>query len=228
MHLVIVIPAYNEDRVISDVIEAIPKAIKKITKITPLVIDDNSKDATAKQAKKSGAVCIRHEMNLGTGGAILTGIEAAKHMKADIVVTMDGDGQHDPHDIRALIQPIIQDNADVVLGSRLMSKQNKNMPTHRTVGNKLLNLATFLLCGLWVSDSQSGYKALSRKSLDIMQLSSSGYEFHSEIIGEIKRNHLRYKEVPISTIYTTYSKSKAQPALNAINIVLGLLSRGMR
>jgi glycosyltransferase involved in cell wall biosynthesis len=228
MHLVIVIPAYNESRVIGEVISGIPRAIKKISQITPLVIDDNSQDKTAHIARKNGAVCIRHKMNLGTGGAILTGLEAARRMKADIIVTMDSDGQHDPRDIRALIQPIIRDESDVVLGSRLLMKKNKEMPAVRLVGNKLLNAVTYVFSGLWVSDSQSGYKALSRKALEDMKLSTSGYEFHSEVIGEIKRNKLRYKEVPITTIYTKYSKSRAQPALNAINIVFGLITRTIR
>lgn len=227
MHLAIIIPAYNEAKVIGSVIDSLPKSLPKITKITPLVIDDHSMDKTATVARVHGAKYIRHAMNLGAGGATITGLEAAKQMKADITITLDADGQHDPKDIARLIKPIIKKECDVVIGSRLLRKDG-NMPHYKRFGNTLLNLVTYIFFQIWVTDSQSGFKAFSSNALDKIRLSSNGYEFCSEIIGEIKRNQLSYKEIPISTIYTSYSKSKGQPALNAINIFFGLLLRGLR
>lgn len=227
MHLVIIIPAYNEAKVIGNVIDSLPKKLPKITKITPLVIDDHSKDRTGRIARSHGARCIRHAMNLGAGGATITGLEAAKQLKADIAVTIDADGQHDPQDIAHLIEPITKKECEVVIGSRLLDTHG-NMPRYKRFGNTLLNLVTYIFFRIWVTDSQSGFKAFSSKAIEKIRLSSNGYEFSSEIIGEIKRNQLTYKEVPISTIYTNYSKSKGQPALNAINIFFGLLLRGLR
>ncbi len=227
MHLAIVIPAYNEATVIGQVLDGLPKQLKKITKITPIVVDDFSKDNTYDVAKAHGAKTIRHPMNLGAGGATITGFELAKRLKADLIVTMDADGQHDPNDIEKIIRPIIQRHYDVVIGSRL-KRQLAGMPRYKIVGNFLLNLVTFLFFAIWVTDSQSGFKAFSKRAIDTMRISSCGYEFCSEIIGEIKRHHLRYIEIPITVIYTKYSRKKGQHALNAINIFFGLLSRSFR
>lgn len=226
MHLAVVIPAYNEGRVIGSVLETIPDALPAIGKVTPIVVDDNSSDDTGMVAEKAGAVCIRHELNLGAGGATVTGFEAAKQLGADIVVTMDADGQHDAAEIERLIRPIVNGETDVVIGSRLKAVSG-DMPLYKMVGNNLLNAVTFAFFRIWVSDSQSGFKALSRPALDKITLSTSGYEFCSEFVGQIKKHQLRYQEVPISTIYTDYSRAKGQLALNAVNIVLGLLLRGL-
>lgn len=227
MHIVVVIPAYNESKVIGAVVAGLPRKLKGVTKVTPVVVDDNSRDNTAEEARANGAICVQHKMNLGAGGATITGFEAAKRLKADIVVTFDGDGQHDPGDMQRLIAPIVGGEADVVLGSRMVGK-TKGMPFYKIIGNNLLNIVTFVFFGIWVSDSQSGYKAFSRAALDKIELATSGYEFCSEIIGQIKIKRLRYREVPISTIYTEYSRSKGQLALNAVNIVLGLLLRNIK
>lgn len=227
MHLVVIIPAYNESQVIAQVLAAIPKQISGISRITPLVIDDNSTDATKEIAQTCGALCIRHEANLGAGGATITGLEAAKRLKADIVVTLDGDNQHDPREMVHLIAPLLQKKTDVVIGSRLLNA-SKAMPFHKKIGNNLLNVVTFAFFRIWVTDSQSGYKAFSRRALHRIHLSTNGYEFCSEIIGQIREKRLRFQEIPITTIYTDYSKAKGQLALNAINIVLGLMIRYIR
>ena len=227
LKLVVVIPAYNEAKVISEVISAIPKKLSGVSEITTLVVDDHSLDNTRELAEKAGAKSIRHKINLGAGGATITGLEAAKRLGADIIVTMDADGQHKGEDMTTLIEPILQGDADVVLGSR-MKQTDRAMPSYKVLGNNLLNIVTFLFFGIWVSDSQSGYKAFSKEALKKIKLSANGYEYCSEIIGEIKKRRLKYKEVTIQTIYTPYSKSKGQLALNAINIVLGLLTRGIR
>ncbi len=227
MRLAIVIPAYNEGRVVRHVVETLPKHLPGVSTIIPIVVDDNSSDDTCAQAELAGALCIHHEANLGAGGATVTGLEAAKELKVDIVVTMDADGQHDPIDMERIIRPIVAGEADVVLGSRLLSL-SKEMPLHKRFGNYVLNGVTYLFSQTWVTDSQSGYKAFSARALQAIELRTRGYEFCSEIIGEIKRKKLSFKEVPIATIYTDYSKSKGQLTLNALNIVLGLLLRNVR
>ncbi len=227
MRLAIVIPAYNEGTVIQDVVASMPKHLQGVSKIVPIVVDDNSSDNTRQQAEAAGALCIHHEANLGAGGATITGLEAAKSLDIDIVVTMDADGQHSPSDMERIIEPILKNKADVVLGSRMLVASSE-MPVYKRFGNNLLNIVTFLFSRTWVSDSQSGYKAFSRKALQSIELRTTGYEFCSEIVGEIHRKKLRFQEVPITTIYTDYSKAKGQLALNAVNIVLGLLLRSIR
>lgn len=227
MHLAVVIPAYNEAKVLGDVLNRLPKRVYGVRKITAIVIDDNSSDDTSGVAKSCGAMCVRHQMNLGAGGATITGFEAAKQINADIIVTMDGDAQHDPEEIKDLIRPILKGEADVVLGSRLMTTAG-NMSHFKRFGNNLMNVITFAFFRIWVTDSQSGYKAFSRRAVEKLELRTSGYEFCSEIIGEIKRHRMVCREIPISTIYTDYSKAKGQLAINGVNIILGLALRKLR
>jgi glycosyltransferase involved in cell wall biosynthesis len=197
------IPAYNEERVIFEVIQDIQKAgYRKI-----LVVDDGSSDQTYMEAKRAGAVALRHMINRGKGAAAKTSIEAAKVLGADIVVTMDGDGQHNPADINKMIK-LIEEGHDVVLGTRL--KNPKGMPKHKILANYLGNFFTGIIFGLWVTDSQSGFRAYSRKAMGLIDTRTDRYEYDSEVIREIKRNKLKYAEIPIEVRYTDYSMNKQQ------------------
>lgn len=225
MKLAIVIPAYNEEKIITTVIKKIPKKIPGISKIDIIVVDDGSKDKTAILAKKSGAKVFSHLVNQGVGAATITGFEAAKKIKADIVITLDADGQHDSKEITRLIKPILEKKADIVLGSR--NFQVKKMPLIKIIGNLVMSWLTFVLYNLWIRDSQSGFKAISKGALEQIKLISSGYEICSELVGEIKRLNLRYIEVPVKTIYTPYSKKRGQIALNGINILTRLITKAI-
>lgn len=225
MNLVIIIPAFNEEKTIARVVRAIPRKIKGIRQIIILVIDDGSDDSTEVFAHKSGAQVIRHNINQGVGAATITGLEAAKILGADVVVTMDSDGQHDASEIPKLVTPVIQKKCDVTIGTRTFSR--KTMPFLKIFGNLVMNWLTFAIYNLWINDSQSGYKAISANALSKMRLVSSGYEVCSEIIGEIKRLKLRYQEIPVKTIYTPYSKKRGQFALNGINIIIKLIVRAI-
>ena len=199
----IVIPAHNEATVIADVI----KGIKKAGFENVIIIDDGSRDNTQEVAKNAGALALRHRINRGKGAAVKTGLVVAQKQNAKIVVTMDGDGQHDRMDIQEVISPILAKEADVVLGTRLFD--SKNISIYKVVANKIANILTHVLTGLWVSDSQSGFRAFDAKALDVMTHVGDKYEYDSEIIRQIARNHLKYKEVPIRVYYTDYSKGKA-------------------
>jgi glycosyltransferase involved in cell wall biosynthesis len=223
--VVVAIPAYNEAAVIGAVVRSIPGRIGAM-EVRTLVVDDGSTDDTAAVARASGAEVVRHIVNLGVGAATRTGLRAAKAMGADVVVTLDGDGQHDPEEIPALVQCLVDNNYDVVIGSRIL--QPKGMPPSRFAANLLLNAITFVVYGKVVSDSQSGFKAFSRSALDIIELDAAGYEICSEIIGEIVRNRLNYKSLPIKAVYTPYSRAKGQHFLNGLNLILQVLSRMMR
>jgi len=200
----IVIPVYNEAKVIKNIINHI--AVVGYTNI--IAIDDGSTDSSSSEIQKTAAVYIRHRLNRGKGAAIKTGLAAAKQQGADIVVTMDSDGQHTPHDIAHLIQPILAGQAEVALGIRL--KNRIQMPWHKKISNAIADEVTYLTSGIRVHDSQSGFRAYSHRALELINTRSDRYEFESEIIREIARYQLSYKEVPITTIYTNYASRKPQ------------------
>ena len=203
MKIFIVIPAYNEEKVIQDVIREVRGAGYQ----NILVVDDGSSDNTqAKAAELIGKLALRHKINRGKGGATKTGIEAAKLLGADIIVTIDGDGQHDPVDIAKLIEPIKQQHCDVVLGTRLLAP--KGMPAWKIAANHFGNFCTWLLFGLWVTDSQSGFRAYSRHAAEVINTRADRYEYDSEVIREIYIYKLKFKEIPIAVRYTDYSMGK--------------------
>ncbi len=225
MTLAIIIPVFNEEKTIAKVLKAIPKKIAGIVKKMIFVVDDGSIDATAKIAKRAGVEVLPHLINRGVGAATITGFEAAKIIGADVILTIDGDGQHDPSEISKIVDLILKKNYDVVIGSRTLN--HYEMPILKSIGNFLLNWITFVFYGLWVSDSQSGFKGFSKNAVAKFRLNSQGYEICSEIIGEIKRLKLRYTELPIQTIYTPYSKKRGQYPLNAINIIIKLIVKAV-
>ena len=215
----IVIPAYNEEKVIGQVIDTIAK--EGFSSI--IVVDDGSKDNTAAAAGNRGALVLRHQLNRGKGAATRTGIEAAISLGADIVVTIDGDGQHDPKEIKSLIEPIINNEYEVVLGSRTLETQT--MPAYKVLHNKIANGITKLYSGISVQDSQSGFRAYSKHACMFLDTKSDSYEYESEIIRLIATHRLSYKEMPISTLYTRYSTSKLhkQDISNGIRTVYKMI-----
>ncbi|MDH4358780.1 MAG: glycosyltransferase family 2 protein [Candidatus Berkelbacteria bacterium] len=226
MHLAIIISAYNEEKVIGRVINALPHKIRGIHKISAIAVNDGSADGTIGEIKKTKAKLINHVVNLGYGSATKTGLEAAKKIGADIAVTLDGDGQHDPKDIRKVIEPVLKKEADLVIGTRLI--RSRGMPAIKKFGNIFLNLVTYILSGYLVSDSQSGFRAFSRGFLKKIKLSAMGYEICSETIIEAARFHARVQEIPIRVIYSKYSKKKGQSILNGLYIVSKLISHRLR
>jgi glycosyltransferase involved in cell wall biosynthesis len=221
----VVIPARNEAPIIAAVLANVPAEIRSF-KVLPLVIDDGSDDDTMRAAQRAGAHVVRHITNLGVGAATITGFRAGLQLGADVIVTMDADGQHDPREITTLVEALIDGPFDVVIGSRLLTPGG--MPISRLAANLLLNAATFLVYGKIVSDSQSGFKAFTRRAAAKMELNCAGYEICSEIVGEIYRNDFRYKSIPVRAVYTPYSRSKGQPFLNGVNLILGLFERLVR
>ena len=217
----IVLPAYNEETVIKKVINELRK--NKYENI--IVVDDGSQDNTSLVAQKAGAVVARHFINRGAGAATKTGLEAALRCGADIVVTMDADGQNSSQDIDLLLKPIENDQFEVVIGSRLKNRQG--MPVIRIFFNFIGNFITWLLFGLWVSDSQSGFKAFSKKAVQKINILTNGYEFCSEIIREIRFNNLKYCEVPIRVKYSAYSMAKGQSLAKGFNTLFKLILRSL-
>lgn len=200
----IVIPAYNEESSLGGVI----KNLKKKGYENIIVVNDGSRDNTSKIAKKTGVIVYDLLINCGLGVALKTGIDSAIIYGADVIVTFDSDGQHNPNDIKRIVKPLLKNETEFVIGSRLLDK--RQMPFLRTIGNRGLDLVTFLLFGIWVTDTQSGLRGFSKKAAQKIRITSERMEVSSEIIKEIKRNKLKFKQVPIKTIYTKYSLEHGQ------------------
>lgn len=203
MRLAVVVPAYNEEKTVGEVVRSLRPAAGLV-----LVVDDGSTDRTAAVAAAAGGEVYRHLINRGLGAALGTGIAAAVGLDADIVVTFDADGQHKVEDIARLIEPIRLGAADVAIGCRVADR--KRMPVSRRLANWIGNALTFALFGLWVKDSQSGLRAFSRRAAEELDIKTDRMEVSSEIIQEIKRHGWRLAEVPIQPVYTEYSLSKGQ------------------
>jgi glycosyltransferase involved in cell wall biosynthesis len=221
-HVIIVIPAYNEERSIIAVI----RGLKQQGFATLIVVDDGSSDLTSDLARQEGVILLRHILNRGLGGALGTGISAALRLGAELIVTFDADGQHDPNDIGRLLKPIENGEADVVIGSRMLAPIG--MPYSRRLANWTANLVTYLLFQVWTTDSQSGLRAFSRQAVTRMQLLTSGMEVSSEIIAETVKNRLKWKEVPVKAIYTDYSLSKGQSFKVGIKTLMRLILAKVR
>ncbi len=225
MKVLIVIPAYNEELMIAGVLRGLPRYLEGIGKIGIVVVNDGSRDKTCEIARKQNVLVISHLLNRGLGAALATGFAFAKNENADIVVSFDADGQHRAEDIPKIINPILRGEADVVIGSRLIGKTT--MPWPRKIVNKISNAITFFLFGIWTSDSQSGFRAFSKKAITSIRLRTQRMEVSSEIFKEIKRNKLSVKEVSIPAIYTEYSLRKGQKLTNAYSVfwklILGII-----
>lgn len=224
--LFIVIPAFNESAVIYKILKSLPRKINGISDLNIIVIDDGSSDNTYNEASRAKVPIVKHTINRGVGAATKTGLELAKRQKADIVITFDADGQHDPKDLSKLIQPILKNRADLVIGSRF--KKVQKMPKDRLILNWMANLATLAIFGVFSTDSQSGLRAFSKKALDFIDIKSDRMEFSSEVLLEAKKNKLRVKEVPVKAIYTSYSRNKGQKNTNAIPIFTRFLVKFLR
>lgn len=218
---IIVIPAFNEARTIAEVVRGASKFADRV-----IVVDDGSRDETGNLAKEAGALVVRHAVNRGVGAAIGTGIEAAVRLGADAVVTMDADGQHRPEDAGRVFDRLAKGDVEFVMGSRLKKGDEPgNMPLHRVLLNTVGNVLTFLLFGVWVTDSQCGLRGLSHKAARTIELRTSGMESISEFIKEMKDKRWRHDEVAIKAIYTDYSMSKGQNFFLGIKVALKLIFR---
>ena len=192
---IVCIPAYNEEIKINDVVKkSLPHADKVI------VCDDGSTDDTAALAKKAGAIVISHETNQGYGAAISTLFDYCRKNNAEIMVTLDGDGQHNPDQIPDLINVILKHKVDVVIGSRSL-KDDKNLPSYRKTGIKIITSTINSATNLKVTDSQSGFRAYSKEAIDLIHPTESGMAVSTEILVKISKNGLSIAEVPIKVSY---------------------------
>jgi len=198
MKLVIVIPAYNEEENIEKAVMSIPRKINGVDKVEVLVINDGSADKTADMALNGGAnKVVSHTRNIGVGAAFMTGIRNAILMNADIVVTIDADSQFDSKQIPELIVPILNKQLDVVIGSRFDSSVPKNIPRIKLIGNKIFSKLVSWVIGQKLSDTQTGFRAYSKKSL--MNISVvNNFTYTQEVLIDLKFKGIQIGEIPVT------------------------------
>jgi len=211
------IPAFNEEHIIFNVISECKEYVDKV-----IVCDDGSNDSTYELAKKAGAVVLRHDKNLGKGAALKSLFTYCRKINADIIVTIDGDGQFLSKEINDLMQPILNENSDIVIGNRF--SYNHEMPSYRKVGNKILDKITNLAAELPFEDTQSGFRAYSRKALESITFSVSGFGVDAEILIDASRKNLKISEVPVYVIYNTGGKTSTKnPISHTTSVVTSLI-----
>ena len=197
MKIIIGIPAFNEEKNIASI-------ITKLMNITNTVIvcDDGSNDLTSKIAEKLGAVVINHKKNLGYGAAIRSIFLKAKELDGDILVTFDADGQHRIEDIEKVIKPIINQEADLVIGSRFLDESEKEVPQYRKVGIKVITKVTNASIKKQLTDSQSGFRAYSKQVINELNPSELGMGISTEILIKASSKNFKITEVPIKILYS--------------------------
>ena len=196
MKIVVGIPAFNEEKNIAVLIIQLKKIADKI-----IVCNDGSTDLTSKIAEELGAIVINHEKNLGYGAAIRSLFLKSKDLDADILVTFDADGQHRIEDINRVINPIINGESDLVIGSRFLDESAKEVPRYRKVGIKVITKITNATIKKQLTDSQSGFRAYSKKVLNELNPSELGMGISTEILIKASAKNFRISEVPIKIIY---------------------------
>jgi dolichol-phosphate mannosyltransferase len=213
LRVIVVIPAYNESGKIDKVVSNLPKKI--IDAI--VVVDDCSKDNTAQQAKDAGAIVIRHEHNLGVGGAIRTGIDYAINNNYDVVAIVSGDNQHDPADLLGLLKPILQDGYDFVQGSRrVKGLQAPNIGWFRRFFTWIYVLIFRLLTGYPITDATNGGRAFRvtifrDKSINLWQDWLNTYELEPYLLYKVVKNNLKITEAPVKVLYHSQGTTKMKP-----------------
>lgn len=220
----VVIAAYNEAKTIGKVIDG----LKKEGYSNIVVIDDGSKDKTFIEAKKHGAITLRHIINRGQGAALQTGITYSLLKNAKYIIHFDADGQHNPKDIEKLLIPIRSNKVDVCLGSRFLKKQK--IPFKRKLILKGAVLIMWIFYGVRLTDAHNGLRAFSNKAAKRVIITSDRMEHASEIIEKIKTNNLKYKEVPVTIKYTKETLEngrKGQGNFDSLKILIKMILKKM-
>jgi len=216
----VILPAYNEETRIQPVIEEIARIGYKM-----VIVNDGSSDNTLEVTKESqrkypeNIYIYSHIINRGVGVAMQTGFDAVLRYNPKYVVNMDSDGQHSVDDLDNVLKPLITGEAQAVIGVRPL----KDMPLSRNIANAIMNLLTRIFYRVDVSDSQTGFRAITREALDKIEINARGYLISSEFIREVNDNKIPFAEVPIETIYTPETQKKGTNVKVAFKILLQMI-----
>lgn len=217
----IIIPCFNEHALIRTTVLSVIEMGWEV-----VVVDDGSKEGIRELLTDFPIHFLRHPINLGQGASLQTGMDYAAQRNAEIVAHFDADGQHRVYDLQKAIKIIQMNEADIIMGSRFLNKEDTNqIPTTRRY---ILYLARFVngcLSGLWLTDAHNGLRALNRKAFTTIRLRENRMAHATEILQQIKQHNLRWKEVPVQVLYSDYSQEKGQSNWNALNIFFDLIIR---
>ena len=212
------IPAFNEERTIAKLVLEAQKYVDVV-----LVCDDGSTDMTAEIAERMGADVIRHEKNLGYGAATKSLFTMARELNADILVTFDGDGQHDPNEIPYLIEPILKNKADIVLGSRFLDSKKNSVPRYRYWGIRMISKLTGAASNHKLHDAQCGFRIYSRKAISELRLIENGMGASVELLIKAKKQGLTVTEVSTECKYEDLDKTSSQnPLSHAASVLMSI------
>ncbi len=210
------IPAFNQEKTIGKLVKDCLLHVDEV-----VVCDDGSTDNTSVAAEKNGAEVVRHEKNYGYGAALITLFDKAREKNPDVMITLDADGQHIPEFIPQLIAPLSYKGTDVVIGSRFL-KNNSDTPKFRKTGIKIITAATNIDGKLKLTDAQSGFRAYSKKAVQVIHPTEYGMAASTEILSKVVNKGLKIVEVPIVISYDgTESKTKAVP--HGITVLMNVL-----
>jgi polyprenyl-phospho-N-acetylgalactosaminyl synthase len=222
LKIVAILPVFNEELVLREVVQLLVNQVSAV-----IVVDDGSAEPVINHISDLPVIILRHRINLGQGAALQTGFIYAGKLNPDIVVTFDGDGQHDANDLAALIAPIVEGNSDIVLGSRFLPDSATQLSFAKKMILKLARLINFLFCGILLSDAHNGLRALNRTALEKITITENRMAHASEILFKIKKHRLRYMEVPVHVRYTNYSRKKGQSGWDSIKVLFDIVLHKM-
>lgn len=218
MKIAVGIPAYNEEKNLASIILKVEKITNQI-----IVCNDGSTDMTSDIAKKMGAIVVNHQKNLGYGAAIRTLFLKARELDADVLITFDADGQHQVEDINAVLEPIKNGDAEIVIGSRfLQDKSEKGMPNYRKIGIKTITALTATSIKEKLTDSQSGFRAYNKRAIQEITPSDHGMGVSTEILIKASKKGLKISEVPIEILYEGKT-SKHHPVSHGFSVILSTM-----
>jgi len=217
--VVAAIPAYNEEKTIAKVVLQAQRFVDKV-----VVCDDGSSDLTADIAERLGADLVRHDKKLGYGAAIQSLFKWAKRANADIMVTLDGDGQHNPNEIPVLAEPVLEGKADIVIGSRFLGDaEKKGMPRYRRLGIKLITKLTGAASDNSFSDAQSGFRVYGRRALEDLRLFEDGMGVSVEALMKARKQGLTVAEVPAGCDYHGLETSTRGPLRHGMSVIMSIV-----
>jgi len=218
LSIVACIPAVNEEKKIARVVLSAQKYVDRV-----IVCNDGSFDLTGEIATRLGAEVITHKSNIGYGGSLRSLFTRARELNADIMVTLDGDGQHNPDEIPKLVEPLLDGKADIVIGSRFLDEKSaNNIPSYRRKGIKLITNMAKAVSFNNITDAQSGYRAYNNKALSVIDPAEYGMGASTEILLKAKEHALNIVEVPVFINYDKESNTHA-PLIHALDVILSVV-----
>lgn len=217
LNTAVVIPAFNEEIAIASVVSTARLYVPKV-----IVVDDGSQDNTNLVAERAGADVITLKENRGKADAVKIGCNYALSHGYQQIILLDGDGQHDPHEIPVVAAPVLTGSADIVIGSRFLEENNK-IPSYRVAGQQILNIVTDLTSETKISDTQSGFRVLGNRAVENLNFSSKRYNFESDMITHFSSLGLKMVEIPISVRYDVPNKHKINPVVHGVGVCYHLL-----